>query len=112
MNYTKAKDPYTMDINRTEEDNEGEKKMRKTYLTPQEWEHRHKGGLCFICSKKGLTKDCSNHPTVTTNTRKVVKESSDDDYKEFLEWKAFKVHQMKKKSPEPKKEESDDEDFA
>ncbi|KAG2366336.1 aspartic peptidase domain-containing protein [Suillus spraguei] len=88
----KAKDPYAMDIDRAEldDEDEGEKWVKKTYLTLQEREHRCK---------------------VMTNTRKVVKESSDDDYKEFLEWKAFKACQMKKKAPK-KEESSDEEDFA
>ncbi|KAG2075328.1 hypothetical protein BDR04DRAFT_1114908 [Suillus decipiens] len=104
-----------MDVDRVEvgEEDKGEKRTRKTYLTPQGQEHMCKGGLCFKCGKKGLTKDCPNHPMVMTNTRKVVKESSDNDYQEFLEWKAFKACQMKKKGPAPKKEESsDEEDFA
>jgi hypothetical protein len=106
--FTKAKDPYAMDIDRTEmeEDSEGEKRTRKTYLTPQERERRRKNGLCFKCGKKGLAKDCPNHPTMTA-TRKVVKETNDDDYTEFLEWKAFKARQTKK----GKAKESEEEDF-
>jgi hypothetical protein len=108
--FTKAKDPYAMEIDRTEmeEEDDGERKARKTYLTPQERERRCKNGLCFKCGKKGLAKDCPNHPTMTA-TRKVVKESNDDDYAEFLEWKAFKARQAKK--GKAKKEESDAEDF-
>ncbi|KIK38080.1 hypothetical protein CY34DRAFT_91600 [Suillus luteus UH-Slu-Lm8-n1] len=105
--YSKAKDPYAMDIDRMEmeEDSEGEKRTRKTYLTPQERERRRKNGLCFKCGKKGLAKDCPNHPTMTA-AKKVVKE--DDDYAEFLEWKAFKTRQARK--GKAKKEESEEEE--
>jgi hypothetical protein len=62
--FTKAKDPYAMEIDRTEmeEEEDSERKTRKTYLTPQERERRRKNGLCFKCGKKGLAKDCPNHP--------------------------------------------------
>ncbi|KIK36416.1 hypothetical protein CY34DRAFT_16397 [Suillus luteus UH-Slu-Lm8-n1] len=108
--FSKAKDPYVMDIDHMEmeEDSEGEKRTRKMYLTPQEHKCRHKNGLCFKCGKKGLTKDCPNHPTMMT-AKKVVKESNDDNYAEFLKWKAFKARQAKK--GKAKKEESKEEDF-
>lgn len=89
-----------------DEDNDGEKRTRKTYLTPQECECRCKNGLYFKCGKKGLTKDCPNHPMMTA-AKKVVKESQDDNYTEFLEWKAFKACQTKKS----KAKESEEEDF-
>lgn len=109
------KDPYAMDIDRIEagEDNDSEKSTRKTYLTPQECDGRHKSSHCFKCSKKGLAKDCHNHPAVTTarktQTNSTSSSSKDDaKYQEFLEWKAFKARQIEKGK---KKEESEDEDF-
>ncbi|KAG1788589.1 uncharacterized protein HD556DRAFT_1245001 [Suillus plorans] len=93
------------------EDDDGEKSTRKTYLSPQERERRKKGGLCFKCSKKGLIKDCPNHPTVTTarktQTNSASSSKEDAEYQEFLEWKVFKAGQVKKPK---KKEESEDED--
>jgi len=107
--YSKAKDPYAMDIDRMgrddEEDADEEEapRARKTYLSPQEWEKRCKNGLCFKCGKKGLIKDCPNHPMVTTvkKTQTAVKpttKTDNADYQEFLEWKAFKARQAKKLS--------------
>jgi hypothetical protein len=109
--YSKTRDPYAMDIDRMgrddkeEADEEEAPHARKTYLSPQEWEKRHKNGLCFKCGKKGLIKDCPNHPTITmvkkTQTAAKPTTNSDDaDYKEFLEWKAFKARQAKKQSEE------------
>ena len=109
--FTKAKDPYTMDINRAyaSDDEEPEKLVRKNYLTPQERERRKKNGLCFKCGKKGLIKDCPNHPTVSTRTTTSHKVDQDDDYKEFLEWKAFKAHQLRKTAKEtPNDDEEED----
>jgi hypothetical protein len=67
-------------------------------------EKRRKNGLCFKCGKKGLIKDCLNHPTVTTvkKIQMAAKPTTnkDADYQEFLEWKAFKARQIKKQSEE------------
>jgi hypothetical protein len=106
--YVTKKDPYAMDIDRAEVEDEEEEeapRTRKTYLSPQEREKRRKNGLCFKCGKKGLIKDCPNHPTVTTvkktqTAAKPAAKTDDADYQEFLEWKAFKARQAKKQSEE------------
>jgi hypothetical protein len=109
--FSKAKDLYAMDVDRMGRDDEEEgdeeeaPRARKTYLSPQEREKRRKNGLCFKCGKKGLIKDCPNHPTVTTvkktqTAAKPATKTDDADYQEFLEWKAFKARQAKKQSEE------------
>jgi hypothetical protein len=105
--YGTKKDPYAMDIDRVEveEDDKEAPQTRKTYLSPQECEKRRKNGLCFKCGKKGLIKDCPNHLTVTTikktqTAAKPAASTNDADYQEFLEWKVFKARQAKKQSEE------------
>ena len=105
------KDPYTMDIDKIDADEaETSTSVRKTYLSLQECEKRKKQGLCFKCGKKGLIKDCLNHPSITASVRKTVAKKDGEDDPEMEEfYAAWKAHKARKlKAAEKKK---DDEDF-
>ena len=108
--YVGKKDPYAMDIDKLDADEaKTSTSVRKTYLSPQEREKRKKQGLCFKCGKKGLIKDCPNHPSITASVRKTTAKKDDEDDPEMEEfYAAWKAHKARKlKAAEKKKEEED-----